>query len=79
MNKNLKIDCKTQFQYFNADPTCLGTELPGAWLRDKTDRILPGCGDVGEGPEVGDSEGQIFSAHRGQGARYYHVAVKTCI
>ena len=28
------------------------------------------------GPEVG--EGQIFSAHRGQGARYYHVAVKTC-
>ena len=41
MNKNLKIDCKTQFQYFNADPTCLGTELPGAWLKDKTDRIFP--------------------------------------
>ena len=29
-----------------------------------------------EESEVG--EGQIFSAHRGQGARYYHVAVKTC-
>ena len=44
----------------------------------KTDRIFPVFAeDWRAGPEVG--EGQIFSAHRGQGARYYHVAVKTCI
>ena len=49
LKKSLQIDCKTQFQYFNADPTCLGTELPGAWLKDKTDRIFPVFAeDVGE-------------------------------
>ena len=31
--KSLQIDCKTQFQYFNADPACFGTELPGSKTR----------------------------------------------
>ena len=35
--KSLQIDCKTQVQYFkgppNADPACLGTELPGSKTR----------------------------------------------
>ena len=34
---------------FNADPACLGTELPGVWLKDKTGRIFPVFAeDVGE-------------------------------
>ena len=33
MKKSLQIDCKTQFQYFNADPACFGTELPGSKTR----------------------------------------------
>ena len=58
------------------------TQLVSAlnYLAQRQDRSNLSCvcgGCWRAGPEVG--EGQIFSAHRGQGARYYHVAVKTCI
>ena len=59
---------------FNEDQLVSALNYP-AQIQDRSNLFCV-CGRCWRAePEVG--KGQIFSAHRGQGARYYHAAVKT--